>query len=199
MAKAQRGAKKLSSPTRKSSRKRGREGDEDDDHVPTVAGGAGSAAGKRAARAEAAAAKEDGPPPGSSAKAKRQAKADAANVPPSPMAPPHNILAPPGAGLTTSSGVPLTPQQQQASPRHALAIAFKLNPNPTLAEMEALATFLQLETSTVSAWFERRRQLDVWAREMMQEAMAASAAATPVAQAAAAVDLAAAVATNSAA
>lgn len=51
------------------------------------------------------------------------------------------------------------------SPRRALALAFKLNTRPSATEISALGEFLRLEDEAVAAWFARRRQLEVWARE----------------------------------
>eukprot|EP00307_Rebecca_sp_RCC1486_P010102 CAMPEP_0119409144 /NCGR_PEP_ID=MMETSP1335-20130426/2504_1 /TAXON_ID=259385 /ORGANISM="Chrysoculter rhomboideus, Strain RCC1486" /LENGTH=189 /DNA_ID=CAMNT_0007433475 /DNA_START=88 /DNA_END=657 /DNA_ORIENTATION=- len=178
MAKSQRDGKKGSQPSRKSTRKRARDDTVDDD------GAIGDTHSKGAV--DGSAPDENGSAGERSAPELRD-RTDELNAPgPTSglMPPPANILAPMGAGIASGgAGVPLTPRQQQASPRHALAIAFKLNPNPTIAEMEALASFLQLQASTVTDWFERRRQLDVWAREMMAEAAMAATAATAGAQA----------------
>jgi hypothetical protein len=55
------------------------------------------------------------------------------------------------------------------SPRRALALAFKLNTQPSDAEVAALAAFLSMSKESVSGWFERRRQLEVWARDITHE------------------------------
>lgn len=102
------------------------------------------------------------------AEADRQGTAPSALPPPLAVSPPADAAGSADAGHA-AVGAPET------SPRHALAIAFKLNTHPSAAEMAALGAFLKLETAAIAAWFERRRQLEVWARDMARELLGATA------------------------
>ncbi|KAG8464906.1 hypothetical protein KFE25_012269 [Diacronema lutheri] len=112
------------------------------------------------------------------AEADRQATAPSSLLaPPSPLAAPLAAAASAAASGSAAPGsaAPAT-HELPASPRHALAIAFKLNTHPSGAEVSALGTFLRLEPEVVAAWFDRRRQLEVWARDMARDLLAAGSA-----------------------
>lgn len=55
------------------------------------------------------------------------------------------------------------------SPRHALAAAYKLNAYPGKEEMARLAALLNMDPATVETWFDRRRFLDDWARDVISD------------------------------
>jgi hypothetical protein len=96
---------------------------------------------------------------------------------PAPVAAPSNLRD--GRGGCLESAYASEPQptilapeaphpEEVPSPRYALAVAYRLNTHPSMAEMSAVASYLGLRTEVVAAWFDRRRHLEVWWQEIVE-------------------------------